>query len=512
MPATRLARRVIARLAQAEVQELNPHYRDDLRIARLTVAYAASGEAVLCSPHVLASYMVLGLHPDRVWPAIQERRAALGINEKFWGWNLPPKKPPVSAVVRSQQKLWVEKTSGADHHIRAADSNDLRDHTISVPMAAPSIAALFPKSEQSSSAKKREYTYDDLLLIVRKSYAPPSVVAATINALTARGKWPKYDGPVSRILCVSLEGMMLGGKDGDRNVVRSTARWRARRAVQLGYWRLVRKPNSWSNCPECGAERRRHKLDCTCGHCPLHAGKCEKCKYEGSAKTPDGKANFNEFCRPYMYELDIEKFQSALPAKGIRHFDHRTYQEHKAAAKRGEHPNVVDMASRKPAQPAPEPPPPPAAAPVRQPAAEHSHRDTTRPRTVVNAEISVRSTKAAELLMEMCGLADMGAIPQIAISIAAEAKYRGVEIEDAAKFIAECATRDQKNGVVLNRFYFRDLKWRGNGGRQTSAATDRAEHNKRSILNGFARNARDSSPSDGAEREDHAGRGGPADG
>ena len=219
-------------------------------------------------------------------------------------------------------------------------------------------------------------------------------------------------------------------------------------------------------------------LDCTCGHCPLHAGKCEKCKYEGSAKTPDGKANFNEFTfRPYMYELDIEKFQSALPAKGIRHFDHRTYQEHKAAAKRGEHPNVVDMAnhSRKPAQPAPEPPPPPAAAPVRQPAAEHSHRDTTRPHTVVNAEISVRSTKAAELLMGKCAdWRSMGAIPQIAISIAAEAKYRGVEIEDAAEsLLPSGATRDQKNGVELQPLLFPRSEMEGQWRRKTNFGGDR---------------------------------------
>jgi hypothetical protein len=66
-----LARRVVSRLSTAEASESDPWMRDDLRIARLTVVYAASGEAVLCAPDVLASYMVLGLHPDKVWPAIQ---------------------------------------------------------------------------------------------------------------------------------------------------------------------------------------------------------------------------------------------------------------------------------------------------------------------------------------------------------------------------------------------------------------------------------------------------------
>src|ERR1700683_3247363 len=97
MLATHLARRVVSRLVQAEVKELDPHYRDDLKIARLTVAYAASGEAMLCPPHVLASYAVLGLHPEKVWPAILARRKALlgPLYEEVSG-ALPPKKPAQS--------------------------------------------------------------------------------------------------------------------------------------------------------------------------------------------------------------------------------------------------------------------------------------------------------------------------------------------------------------------------------------------------------------------------------
>lgn len=332
------------RLAEAEVCEPNPHYRDDLQIARLTVAYAASGEAVLCSPHVLASYMVLGLHPNRVWPAILARRKALGPLEVAGAPPVPKK--PAQAV-----PLWAEKTSAARvHGSCGAHSNDLRDHTISVPMAAPSIAALYTKSDAPSSAKKRGFTYGEMLAIVKFSGAPHSVRHATLNALTARGRWPNEDGPANGIICVSLDGMMLGNEDGAGNCVRSTARWRARQALKHGYWRELRKANSWSNCRKCGAERK--------------TGKCEKCGYVGRSKTPEGKANFDEFCRPYMYEIDIEKFRTAERAKGIRHFDARTYAEHKAAAKRGEHPNVTEMPARKPSQPSPTDPPPAKSAPV----------------------------------------------------------------------------------------------------------------------------------------------------
>lgn len=485
MPASvsSLSRRVLSRLIDAEAQELNPWLRDDLRIARLTVAYAARGEAVLCSPDVLASYMVLGLHPQKVWPAIQARSIALGPVCDV------PKKPPQAV------KLWAEKTIGARAANSRASEAILREPTISVPMAAPSIAALYPKPDASTSAKKREYTYDDLLFVVRKSYAPSSVVAATVNALTARGRWPNHDGTVSRILCVSLDGMMLGGGDGDRNVVRSTARWRARRAVRLGYWRRLRTANSWSNCPKCGAQRVVGK----CGKFDENDNFIEGCGYQGRATTPDGKANFDEFCRPYMYELDIEKFLNAPPAKGIRHFDHRTYQEHKEAAKRGEHPNLVPI--RKPTQPAePRDPAPAAPLPAReQPAAERKteHR-------AVTTQASARLTTAAKRVMEICGLPEIGGgIPYVESAVLAEAKFRGVEVEDAAKYIADCALRDQRNQIALTRFYFRDMKWRtSNGGAKSSASSERADRIKRNILDGFAANARSPDEPDGPERKE----------
>jgi hypothetical protein len=354
--------RVVRRLRTAEATETDPWLRDDIQIARLTVVYAATGEAVCCSPDVLASYEILGLHPEKVWPAIQARRKALLGPIDVSG--APPKKSAQSV------KLWPEKISGARTvNSRAGDEAVLREPTISVPMAAPSLAELYPNSDEQSSGKRRQFSYDELLLIVRKSFAPPSIVRATINALTARGRWPHWDGPVDGTICVSLKGMMLGGPDGDQNCLRSTARWRARRAVKLGYWRLVRRPNSWSNCPKCGAERVLGK----CGKFDKADNWVKGCDYEGRSKTPDGKANFNEFCRPYMYEIDIEKFRYAPPAKGLREFNHRAYQDHKRAESRGERSNLVEL-PRKPSQPADPPRDPAPAAPIpqrQQPAAEH---------------------------------------------------------------------------------------------------------------------------------------------
>ena len=66
--------RILARLEEAERHEVNPHFRDDSRISWITVLKASRGESI---PHVSATYAVLGLHPDKVWPAIVKRRKAL---------------------------------------------------------------------------------------------------------------------------------------------------------------------------------------------------------------------------------------------------------------------------------------------------------------------------------------------------------------------------------------------------------------------------------------------------
>lgn len=478
-----IVRRILSHLCAAEAQEPNAWLRDDLRIARLILAHASRGDAVYCTPHVLASYEVLGLHPEKVWPAIEARRLALlGPLYEVVQAVAVPKKPPQSV------KLWCEKSNGA----RAANSRAgavqvLREPPTSVPMAAPSIAELYPKSDASSSGKTRGFSYGELLSIVKFSGAPHSVRHATLNALTARGRWPKDDGIATGVICVSLEGMMLGNEEGSGNVVRSTARWRVRQACKLRYWKQLRRANSWSNCPKCGTERQ--------------TGLCEKCGYRGRAKTPEGKANFDEFCRPFMYEIDIEKFRHAPRAKGLQYFATRTYDEYRTLPSHSSpHPHAEVTPIRKPAAPVTPPPhaPAPAAPLPARPAAEHiaEHR-------VVTTQFSARLIAAAKRVMEMCGMPEIGGgVPYVESAILAEAKFRGVEIEDAAKHIAECGLRDQRNGIALTRFYFRDGKWRSNGGRQTSAGAERSERSKRNILDGFAANSRSPDAPDGPERKE----------
>jgi hypothetical protein len=69
-----LSERVLVYLEKCERKESDPWLRDDIRIAWITVLYASRGNP---QPHIDATYKVLGLHPDKVWPAICARRAAL---------------------------------------------------------------------------------------------------------------------------------------------------------------------------------------------------------------------------------------------------------------------------------------------------------------------------------------------------------------------------------------------------------------------------------------------------
>jgi hypothetical protein len=72
-PEVSFSDRLVARLLKAETHEPDAWFRDDYRIARVTVGLARKDSPI---PHIEATYCVLGLHPDNVWPAIIARRKA----------------------------------------------------------------------------------------------------------------------------------------------------------------------------------------------------------------------------------------------------------------------------------------------------------------------------------------------------------------------------------------------------------------------------------------------------
>jgi hypothetical protein len=69
-----LAERILARLIQSEAHEASPHFRDDYRQSFIALTLALEGSPI---PFIEASYRMYGLHPDKVWPAMVARRAAL---------------------------------------------------------------------------------------------------------------------------------------------------------------------------------------------------------------------------------------------------------------------------------------------------------------------------------------------------------------------------------------------------------------------------------------------------
>jgi hypothetical protein len=91
-PSVDFSDRTLVRLVEAEARETDAWFRDDYRIARVTVGLARKGSPI---PHIEATYRVLGVHPDQVWPRIMARRhAILGADyEAFFGGQSSPKKP-----------------------------------------------------------------------------------------------------------------------------------------------------------------------------------------------------------------------------------------------------------------------------------------------------------------------------------------------------------------------------------------------------------------------------------
>lgn len=87
-PTPRIAH-VLNYLEKAELKEIDPHKRSDLRISWLTVKWASQGIPDWCvyseHPFDAAVHLVLHMRADQVWPRIlAERRAKLGGEYSDW--------------------------------------------------------------------------------------------------------------------------------------------------------------------------------------------------------------------------------------------------------------------------------------------------------------------------------------------------------------------------------------------------------------------------------------------
>ncbi len=313
-----LSGRILSRLSEAESEELNPWYCDDLRIARLTVAHAARGDAVLCSPQVLATYEVLGLHPDKVWPAIQARNEALGLLHPA-----PPKKPPQSV------KLWCEKTNAT----RIASSRGAMQYgsprtPISVPMAAPSLNALYPNPDGSESAKER-HAFDEKELKEFFETCPPELVE-TRQLRTIESMWNAVGKAIGKKPTGSRIQFFLSINHYRTNRYRSASavRYNLRRAERAGTLQVDYRDD---------------------------LGRCHHIWVRPRTASDKG-----DYRRVPTYSLSIPLLLK--------------WREWKRTGKLSSTPVPI----RKPAQPDPNPPPLPPVhtAPLKRPAAEHQHRST----------------------------------------------------------------------------------------------------------------------------------------
>jgi hypothetical protein len=98
--------RVLEYLQWAEANEPDPWLQDDYRQSWITLRFAGRG---FPQPFVTASYVMYGLHPERLWPAIVERRKAkLGpLYPRFFPEAppaLPPKKPVQSVNLNRERR------------------------------------------------------------------------------------------------------------------------------------------------------------------------------------------------------------------------------------------------------------------------------------------------------------------------------------------------------------------------------------------------------------------------
>lgn len=115
----------------------------------------------------------------------------------------------------------------------------------------------------------------------------------------------------------------------------------------------------------------------------------------------------------------------------------------------------------------------------------------------------------AHRMIELLSLASSFKLKEIiAAAVVAEAKYQGIELDEASQYIANRAMADRAKGVAIDKFYFEDTKWRTSNGTQpaVSKAVTRAANIHTSIDAGMRQDLSRRTKTDGVEREDRTRR------
>ncbi len=120
-PGVELTEKVLKHLEQSEKTEIDPWYRDDLRIAWITALWSQRGVPAWSlhanqPAYVAATWQVLHCHPDQVWPRIlAAREGRLGkIHSQFFaGAPSSPRKPVRSVGIAELERLRAEQRKRA---------------------------------------------------------------------------------------------------------------------------------------------------------------------------------------------------------------------------------------------------------------------------------------------------------------------------------------------------------------------------------------------------------------
>lgn len=110
--------RVLVRLEEVEKKEIDPWYRDDIRIAWTTTHWSQHGVPSwslhgYATPHVAATWQVLHCAPDQVWPRIlAAREVKLGaLHSQVWGEGASSPRKPVRSVGLAEYERRRKKTA-----------------------------------------------------------------------------------------------------------------------------------------------------------------------------------------------------------------------------------------------------------------------------------------------------------------------------------------------------------------------------------------------------------------
>lgn len=143
-----LSEDVLEYLFWAKSAEEDAWLRDDIAIAIRTVALASEG---VQHADVCATYEVLGLHPNEVWPRIVERRKAVlgSLYDSWYGVSVPV---AAGLFPPDQRELPPETVAGQD---RGRTTGEAVTH-LQPSQSSPALASEVVKKPSSSVLPQKE--------------------------------------------------------------------------------------------------------------------------------------------------------------------------------------------------------------------------------------------------------------------------------------------------------------------------------------------------------------------